>query len=193
MNYEELLEYLELDDGTQLEYFEAMADLVECEDYIEPEAIYKLFADADREVVSQIIGDYFEDILDGLPEDAGEIYSLLHQIKMGLMGMIVNAEDEDDMRKFADEVYSFRNWYSEESEVELTPETGDGRLYQNLRDAITTSRIEKLGGERYRYDFENALDYELDGYTMSFAEMIAAEEYEDQEDSIIFDPSEKIQ
>ena len=112
---------------------------------------------------------------------------------MGLMGMIVNAEDEDDMRKFADEVYSFRNWYSEESEVELTPETGDGRLYQNLRDAITTSRIEKLGGERYRYDFENALDYELDGYTMSFAEMIAAEEYEDQEDSIIFDPSEKIQ
>ena len=193
MNYEELLEYLDLENSADFQYFEAMADLVECEDYIEPEAIYKLFADAEREVVSQIIGDYFEDILDGLPEDAGEIYSLLHQIKMGLMGMIVNAEDEDDMRKFADEVYSFRNWYSEESEVELTPETGDGRLYQNLRDAITTSRIEKLGGERYRYDFENALDYELDGYTMSFAEMIAAEEYEDQEDSIIFDPSEKIQ
>lgn len=31
MNYEELLEYLELDDGTQLEYFEAMADLIESE------------------------------------------------------------------------------------------------------------------------------------------------------------------
>lgn len=194
MNFDELLEYLDLENAADFQYFEAMADLVECEEYIEPEAVYMLFAGADKEVVSQITDDYFEDILDGLPEDAGEIYSLLHQIKMSLMGMIINAEDEDDLRKFADEVYSFMNWYSIESEVELTPESGNGsRLHQNLRDAITTARIEKLGGDRYRYDFENALGYELDGYTMSFAEMIAAEEYENRENSMVPDSDERIQ
>ena len=42
MNLEELLEYLDLDDGSEFEYFEAMADLVESEDYIDSDAVYGL-------------------------------------------------------------------------------------------------------------------------------------------------------
>ena len=34
MNYEELIEYLDLEDGSELEYFEAMADMIESEEYI---------------------------------------------------------------------------------------------------------------------------------------------------------------
>lgn len=41
-------------------------------------------------------------------------------------------------------------------------------LYHTVRDAITASRVEKLSGEKYRYDFENALDYQLDSYIMPF-------------------------
>ena len=44
-----------------------------------------------------------------------------------------------------------------------------------LRDAITASRLEKLGGEQYRYDFESPLDYPTDSYTMSFADLVANE------------------
>ena len=78
MNFEELLDYLDLEEAGQFEYFEALADLVECEEPIEMEAIYKLFEGADKETVATLLEDYFEDILDGLPENAGEIYSLLH-------------------------------------------------------------------------------------------------------------------
>ena len=39
MNYEELLEYLDLDEAAQFEYFEAMADLIESEEYVEQEAM----------------------------------------------------------------------------------------------------------------------------------------------------------
>jgi len=188
MDFEELLEYLDLENGAQFEYFEAMADLVECEEYIEPEAIYALFDQADKTMIEELINDYFEDILDGLPENSGEIFSLLHQIEMSFKGMVSNIQDKDDLRKFADEFYRFINWYSHESEVELTP-LGEGIAYcSNVRDAITAARLEKLGGEKYRYDFENSLDYELDSYVMSFADLVNAEN--ENEGRITYSPED---
>lgn len=190
MNYEELLAYLDLEGPEDFQYFEAMADLVESEEYIELEAIYKLFDGADNGVVSQIIDEYFDDILDGLPEDSGEIYSLLSQIKMSLVGMSSNIEEVDDLRKFADEIFKFRNWFCEETEVELRPQGGGAPMYQCLRDAITTARMEKLGGDQFGYDFEGSLNYELDSYMMSFADMVAAEDYEGDDGQIVFNPDE---
>lgn len=188
MNYEELLEYLELESGGELEYFEAMADLIESEEYIEYEAIQRLFAEADKTMVEELINDYFEDVLEGLPEDSGEIFSLLHQIKLSLSGLAAAMEDDDDVRRFVDEFYRFRNWYASESEVRLTPQEGGEALYHTVRDAITASRIERLGGEKYSYDFENALDYPLDSYTVPFSELAAAED--DGEGTIVYSPED---
>ncbi|MFQ8602158.1 MAG: hypothetical protein ACLSAO_03625 [Anaerovoracaceae bacterium] len=190
MDFEELLKYLDLEDAAEFEYFEAMADLMESEDYIEPEAMYKLFEGADKSMVSELLDDYFEDILEGLPENSGEIYSLLHQIKMSLMGMISGAEDENDIRKFTDEFYKFKNWYSHESEVRLSPDFSGEDIHHSVRDAITASRLEKLGGEKYSYDFEAALDYPLDSYTVSFSDLIASETEDDNDGTIIFTPGE---
>ncbi|MFR6258801.1 MAG: hypothetical protein ACLULK_08505, partial [Anaerovoracaceae bacterium] len=57
-------------------------------------------------------------------------------------------------------------------------------------DAITASRLEKLGGEKYSYDFEAALDYPLDSYTVSFSDLIASETEDDNDGTIIFTPGE---
>lgn len=176
MNYDDLLIYLGLEDGSEFQYFETMADLVECEEYIEQEAMWRLFTEADATTVSGLIDDYFEEIINGLPDDSGEIYSLLEQIRLCLAGLIINAEDASDIRMFTDEFYRFRSWYSEESEVELISEEVGTSDYICLRDAITAARMETLGGERYRYNFENALNYEVDSYTMSFADLIATED-----------------
>ena len=94
MNYEELINYLDLKDGSELQYFEAMADLIESDDYIEQEAIYQLFDEADNTMISELLNDFFEDITNGLPEESGEIVSLLEQIRMSLEGIIMNAEEE---------------------------------------------------------------------------------------------------
>lgn len=190
MNFEELLEYLDLEEASQLEYFEAMADMIESEEYIEQEALYQLFEGADNTMVAELLDDYFEDILEGLPDASGEIYSLLHQIKVMLTGLSSNMEDESELRRFTDEFHRFRNWYSHESEVALTPEDGGRPIYHNVRDAITASRMEKLGGEKYRYDFENAVQYELDSYTMSFADLTRSEEENDG--TIIFSPEDEM-
>ena len=37
MDYRELLEYLDIEDPSEFVYFETLADLLECEEYIEPE------------------------------------------------------------------------------------------------------------------------------------------------------------
>lgn len=190
MDFYELLEYLELDDAAELEYFEAMADLIESEEYIEQESMYQLFDGADNTMIEELLQDYFEDVLDGLPENSGEIFSLLHQIKLSLIGMISQAEDDSDMRRFTDEFYRFQTWYSHDSEVRLEPEAGGQAVYSNVRDAITTARLEKLGGEKYRYDFESALDYPLDSYTMSFSELMEAEN--DNDGTIVFSPEDEV-
>ena len=195
MDFKELLEYLDLDEASQFEYFEAMADLVECEDYIEQEAVYALFEGADETMIAELLEDYFEDILEGLPEDAGEIYARLHQIKLSLIGLAGNlgsgGEEESDLRRLTDEFCRFRQWYSEDSDVELSPDEGGPSLHQCLRDAITTARMQKLGGPSYRYSFEEALLYELDSYTMSFAELAAAEDGYNS-GTIVYSPEDEL-
>ena len=96
-------------------------------------------------------------------------------------------EDDEDLRRFVDEFCRFRNWYSHESEVRLIPEDGES-LYHTVRDAITASRVEKLGGEKYRYDFENALDYQLDSYIMPFSDLASAGD--DDQGTIVFSPED---
>ena len=190
MDFYELLEYLDLESAMEFEYFEAMADLVESDEPIAQEAVYQLFSEAPETMIEELLGDYFDDVLEGLPDDAGEIYSLLHQIRLSLTGLAKNTEEESDVRRLTDEFCRFRNWYVYESDVELDPEDGGIALHQNLRDAITSARMEALGGPRYRYSFEGALQYELDSYTMSFAELASVEDgYNDG--AIVFDPSEQ--
>lgn len=188
MDFNELLEYLELDDAAEFEYFEAMADMIESDEYIEQEAMYQLFDGADKTMISELLNDYFEDVLEGLPDNSGEIYSLMHQIKLSLSGLISNIEDDSDLRRFTDEFFKFKNWYSEESEVTMIPDNGGAPVYACVRDAITSSRLEKLGGDKYSYDFENALDYELDSYTVAFSDLVQTES--DDDGTIIFSPED---
>ncbi len=50
-----------------------------------------------------------------------------------------------------------------------------------LRDALTLVRLEKLGEEEYSYDFTESLDYELEDYIMSFADLARVDEEEEED------------
>ena len=152
-----------------------MADLVECEENIEQEALYELFYRSDKATLSRLIDEYFEEVTNGLPDDSDGIYSLLDQIRLCLIGLISNAESESDIRRFTDEFYRFREWYVYDSEVDVYSADGGMEECLCLRDAITNARAEKVGGEECRFDFSKSLDYEIDSYTMSFADLITKE------------------
>ena len=42
----------------------------------------------------------------------------------------------------------------------------------SVRDALFRARGEKFTGEAYRYDFEDALEYELSEYIMQFSDLM---------------------
>lgn len=179
MTINDLLEMLDLEDGSQFEYFENMSDLVEAEEDIDADVIYQLFKDADMETVAELLNTYFDEILEAVPEDSAEVYTLLDSAKMSMTGMAKNIGEETDIVRFAEQFADFRTWYSVESQVYVC-EIGN---YENekcvcMRDALTLARVENLGGEKYEYTFDEALDFEMDEYSMSFADLVREEQPE---------------
>ena len=184
MNFETLLEFLELESADEFEYFENLADLVEADAEILPEAVYQLFEGIEMEILAELMENYFEQILKAVPEDSVEMYTLLESVKMALIGMSRNIEEEQDLVLLSDEFCRFRNWYSLDSAVWVREigESGSREKGMPLRDALTLSRIEKLGGEEFEYIFDEALNFEMDQYTMSFADLAAEEAAQELEE-----------
>ncbi len=181
MNYEELLLYLELEEPSEFIYFEYLADIFESDEYIEQDALYHLLQEVDREVVASLVEDYFEEITNALPDDADDIFSLLDQIKLSLIGLMNNCEDASDFARLAEEIVRFRQWYVYDSQVSILTEEYEEMEVQTVRDAITTARVDKVNDDKHLYNFDQALEYELDSYTMSMAELAAIDEYEEEE------------
>ena len=167
MNYKDLIEYLDIENGAELRYFEEIADLIESDEHIDYDAL---------------LDEYFNDITDGIPEDYSELFSLLEQIRMELTGVIRSISDDDPetFRNFTDRFYRFRNWYVYDSVVSVLVKEEEeagifGREYeQSVRDAIATARAGRLNGEEYAFDFSMALDYDIDYYEMSFSDLISS-------------------
>lgn len=175
MNKEQLFELLDIESGEDFEYFENFADLVENSQDIDGNLMLQLLEEIDLTVLSELCENYFDEILDNVPDDQTEVYILLTNIKNALMGMagaIPENEDDDNlMARLADELSNFKLWYCEESKVQCKHEKTSDITTIPVRDALVLYKLEKLGGETYFYDFSEALDYELDEYVMSYADM----------------------
>lgn len=187
MTLDNLLEMLDLDEASQFEYFENFADLAETDENLEPEVLYQLFKDVDMETLADIIGNYFDELLESVPEDAMEVYTLIDSVKMSLIGMAKNIAEDTDVVRFTEQFSDFHRWFAIESQVYVC-EIGnyDNEKCVNMRDALVLSRVENLGGEKYEYTFDEAMDLEIDEYAMSFADLAKDEqpEYDEQYDDL---------
>lgn len=188
MNYYELIEYLDIESGSEVSYFEEMADIIESDEHIDHEALMKLFGEMEPATAASLLDEYFNEITGGLPADYSEMFSLLDQIRLELTGTIKNASEDDPeaIRDFTDRFYRFRNWYVYDTAVsvlERDEEAGVlGREFeQSVRDAIATARAGRLSGEDYAFDFSQALDYDIDYYAMSFSDLISSVDQDDDE------------
>ena len=63
MTINDLLEMLDIEDGSQFEYFECMSDLVEAEDEIDADVMYQLFKEVDMKTMAGLLDTYFDDKL----------------------------------------------------------------------------------------------------------------------------------
>jgi len=175
---EMLYNLLDITEPADFQYFENISDIMEYEGELPYEELCQLFSEIDFYMVSELIDQYFEDVTNHIPGAETEIFTILENVHLSLVGMARNITS-DEIGNFVDEIERFRHWYSVESKVYLTKMGEDTEDCVTVRDAITMSRIENLGGDKYFYDFCEAIDYSLDDYVMSFKDMIALAEDEE--------------
>ena len=118
MDLNELFEIVDIESAEDFKYFDNFAALMESDDYIPAEVMYELFAEVDTDVLSELTDNYFEDIMEGVPEEEAELFTLLDNIKRVLKGYAENTDDERSIVLFTDEVSRFRNWYNLDTDVE---------------------------------------------------------------------------
>jgi len=168
MELDELMALLELDDPSEFEYFENFAEIAETDEELPEETLYALFTQTDPHTVSELIGNYFDEVQRAMPDDGTDAYILLDNISRSLAGLIVSEEERAKVY-FSEELARFHRWYTRDSEVScISQETGHEKILP-LRDALTLARLEKLDGEPHGYDFTGCLDYEIDEFIMHFA------------------------
>lgn len=164
----ELFEIVDIESAEDFKYFDNFAALMESDEYIPGEVMYELFAEVDTGVLSELTDNYFEDIMEGVPEEEAELFTLLDNIKRVLKGYAENTDDERSIVLFTDEVSRFRNWYNFDTDVECQSSRDGSIRTVPVREALVLYRIEKLRADEYMYDFSECLDYPLDEYVVSF-------------------------
>jgi hypothetical protein len=185
MEYEDLLSLLYIDSGRDLAYFEQYAELVECEDYISPEALSQIFEETDNDALAELTDGYFEELLDNVPNEESDLYTLLQTIGRALSGLTLMADPDEATASYADEFLRFRTWFVFESEVrceKIDAEEDQGEIIVSLMQALTMYRSQHLSDEEYIYDFSDALDYPLDEYAMTIERLREDEEEEPYDD-----------
>ncbi len=188
MDFDELLELLEIESPDEFGYFEHFAALVECDEEIPYDLFYRTLADVDPEVLIDLTDSYFEEILLNIPDDAIDIYTLISTIRQALLGLAKNSSTREERVAYADELFKFRNWYIFDSIVHLKRFSDNAKKDVTVSEAFSLYRLEKLNEDQYRYDFSDSLDYEIDEYSISIDTELD-EEYEEiiEEDENVYE------
>ena len=179
MTKQELYELIDIDSPADFQYFENLAAYLECDEELSYEDVAELVKDVDKATLAQLIGDYFEEITDFLPESETELYTIFDNVRRSLAGMSKSCDDDTTQTKLADELERFRRWYSMESRAFITDLGTADEEEMTLRDALICARVEALEGNKYQYDFSECSEYPLDEYIVSFGDMMAAEDSEE--------------
>ncbi len=202
MNLDALLKLLELETPDELVYFEQFAELTEEPQDIPVETLTELAAAMEPDVLSELVGGYFEDLLKFVPDDEDDLYTLLSNIGTTLSSLAEGRED-DSARSFAEELYKFRTWYLFDSRVQCTDLSEGVEREVTLIEALTNYRVQSFTDNEYTFDFSAALDYPLEEYIVSLGSLMEddygdgnyeddGEHYDRDEDGLnYYDPREE--
>lgn len=197
MNYDELLELLDIENPDEFQYFEHFADLMECDQPVSYDALFELISQADKVTLAELIENYFDEIADALPDNGTEAYTFLNSVSLSLRGLLKPIADDDDneyshkqLITFVEELERFRTWYTIGSNVECTRKKDGITKDVTFLEAVVLARMEKLNEEEYSYGFDDGLDYQLDEYVVSFGDIIEDDD-EDYIEEELYDPEEE--
>ena len=116
---------------------------------------------------------------ESIPAEETEFYTLFESIKKELFGLAETCASEcagDEYDKafmdLMDEIVRFHEWYVDGSLVGCVNEETGEEENLSVRDSLFRVRAEQFTDESYRFDFSDALDYELSEYVMPFDDLM---------------------
>jgi len=182
MEYDELLNLLDIDSAAELVYFEQFAELMEHGNDIPYDTLVSLVEGMDSEALPELVEGYFEDVMKFVPDGESDLYTLLQNIATTLSTLSA-AGEEDSAHVFAEELYKFRSWYLFDSTVLIKDLADDSEREIPLMEALTSYRAQNFTDEDYHFDFSDALDYSLDEYIVSLGSLSDYGDDDDYDDS----------
>ncbi|MBQ3280864.1 MAG: hypothetical protein IJH41_00500 [Eubacterium sp.] len=179
MDKNELLDLMDIEKGEDLKYFESIADLFETDEGYTSEDLFDALKGADVGLIKEFIESYFNQMQEFIPAEETEFYTLFENLKKELYGLAETCESECEGEEYdkafmdlMDEIVRFHDWYVDGSLVGcVNDETGEEEVI-SVRDSLFRVRAEQFTDESYRFDFTDALDYELSEYVMQFSDLM---------------------
>ncbi len=170
---------MDIEKGGDLKYFESIADLFEADEGCSPDDLFDALDGADPDLIREHIEGYFDQMQESVPAEETEFYTLFENLKKELTGLAETCasecggeEYERAFMELTDEMVRFHDWYVDGSLVGcVNDETGEEETL-SVRDSLFRVRAEQFTDERYRFDFTDALDYELSEYVMQFSDLM---------------------
>lgn len=190
MTREEMMKILDIESEEDFMYFDQFAALMETEEEIDYDMFTELLLLAGPETLPDLLSSFFEDVIRGIPDDNTDLYAAVQSQKDALISLSGFGKSRG-FGFLADELYRFREWYLAPGSVICTPEGGGEEKHLSPCEAFTLFREEKLSGQKYLYDFSEAMPPVPDHYLLDrIAEMsedMPREETEDGDDDILPD------
>lgn len=179
MSKDEICEIMDISEGSEFKYFESLAELLETDESYGSDELFEVLKDIDMDILSEHIGSFFDQIQEYAPDEDVEFYTLTENIRKEITGLTetCSAEDAGDdhdraVMDLAEEIVRFHEWYVDSSLVNaVNEETGEEDTV-SVRDALFRVRAEQFTDETYRFDFQDAMDYELSEYVMQFSDLM---------------------
>lgn len=161
MTREELFALIDIEDPSELEYFEQLADLMETEEKIEFDDLFTAISQVSAMTMGEFAENYFDEMLKALPDNAEDINSVISSIQQRFTMLSEDLDVGGSHEALAEEIERFRAWYHDPSFAEI-----DGKPV-SVFAAIVECRADKLQNLEHEYEFANALDYPLEELTMN--------------------------
>jgi hypothetical protein len=182
MDIDGLLRLLEIESCEDFTFFEYYAALVENEREIPFEPLRELFSAVGGETLAELTEGYFEETLQGVPSDQTEFFTLLDSVGRNMARLAKRANAGRGLDIFTEEFLRFKQWYVGDRAVRCEDRDSREQSETSVCEALTLSRLEKLGGPDYFFDFDDCTDYPLAASVHPIDGFADDDAYEDDED-----------
>lgn len=173
MKFEDLLNLIDIEDGSQFTYFENLAAILEADEKIESEVLHSLLKDVDMNTLAELTESFFYDLMENMPEDV-DVYNLLEAEKRNLISMTeaISRDEEGALRKLSDELERFHDYFSGELNCEIIDQDRGTSIMATLRDAVAEHRAAKVTNRNIDFDLSGASSYDIEEYIVSVGDLM---------------------